>query len=279
MGTDEISRQVVAGAVVQELLHPGIRGGGRPADPERRVHGLDRQKRVTKQLEIVVPRPGPERGQVGLVPDFEKPLTHLLDAVPVDPMAHQLADQRRPLIVVPRRRDVASIVEDGVVAGCERFRHEAQLDERPHADRQQKVPDPIGVEERIEQLVLMADERPHVIVQQAVEAHVAEAQLLVAPAQLILPVRPERQEGVAAPDRVLPGMGERGRGGGQIAAEGHSHVTHRFDCRSGYTIPDSWVSKQVDRPPEKRRQVGSGSLRGVRPPAPARRLAHRSHPL
>ena len=69
----------------------------------------------------------------------------------------------------------------------------------------------------------MADQGPHVVVEQAVETHVVKAQLLVTAALLLLPVRPEGKERVAAADRMLPGMGEWRAGGRQVTAKGDGH--------------------------------------------------------
>ena len=142
-------------------------------------------------------------------------------------MAHQFADQHRPLRVVSRRRDVGAVVENRLVAGCQRGRHEAQFDERPHADRQQKVEDLIGIEERIEELLALADQRAHVVRQDAMEAHVLHAEVVVRSFQLCSPVGAQAQGCVAAPDRVLPKMRQRRRSSKQVAVElcGHDDLT------------------------------------------------------
>ena len=102
-------------------------------------------------------------------------------------------------------------MEDGLVAGRQGRWHEAQLNERLHPDRKKEVADLIGVEERVEQLVLLVHERAHFIAQQPVKAGVAKAEQGAALAQLLLPVSAQRQGSVAAADGVLPEVGE-GRG-------------------------------------------------------------------
>lgn len=83
------------------------------------------------------------------------------------------------------------------------------LDERPHVDREQKVEDLIGVEERLHERVAFADQRAHVVGKQAMKPDVQEAQLAPAAGQLALPVGPQAERGVAATDRVLPHVEQR----------------------------------------------------------------------
>jgi hypothetical protein len=66
---------------------------------------------------------------------------------------------------------------DDIATRGERARHEAQLDDRPHADRHQEIEDAVDVEEREDVLVVLADQSAHFIVEQAVKAHVAKAQV------------------------------------------------------------------------------------------------------
>ena len=67
----------------------------------------------------------------------------------------------------------------------------------------------VGVEERIEVLVLLAYKRSHFVGEQGVKPHVLKAQFLMATPQLGLPVRAQGKRGVPASNRVLPEMGER----------------------------------------------------------------------
>lgn len=53
------------------------------------------------------------------------------------------------------------------IAGGQRDRHKRQLGERLHTDRQQIVEDAVEVEERIEQLFVLTDQCPHVVVEYA----------------------------------------------------------------------------------------------------------------
>jgi hypothetical protein len=54
-------------------------------------------------------------------------------------------------------------VEDSIVTGGERFRHETQLDKGPHPDGEKKVPDAIYIEEGVKELFPMTDKSSHVI--------------------------------------------------------------------------------------------------------------------
>ena len=101
--------------------------------------------------------------------------------------------------------------------------HEAQLDERLHADRKQKVEDLVCIEERIEKGVAFADQRAHVVAQQAVKAHMAESKLVVRAPHLRLPVRPQRQRRMAAADGMFPEMRQARSRTGEVATEIRRH--------------------------------------------------------
>ncbi len=219
MGGDEIGGQPFPLAEVEELGDPRVLRRRRPAYPEPRVDSFDGLHGVPVELEVVRLGPGPEVMEVGLVPALEEPLAHLARAVAVDPVADELLDQRPPLPVVPGRRDVSLVAEYGVAARGERLGHEGELDEGPHSVGEQEVHVAVGVEELIEELLVLADQRPHQVREDAVEAHVAEAELPVAAGQLGLPVGAQRQWRVAAAHRVLPEMLEGARRPGPVAGQ------------------------------------------------------------
>lgn len=64
----------------------------------------------------------------------------------------------------------------------------------------------IRIEERIEQRILLANQRAEIVGEQTVEADVLKSQLSVALFELGLPVRSQRQWSVAAADGMLPTM-------------------------------------------------------------------------
>ena len=94
-------------------------------------------------------------------------------------MRDETAYQIRPLPVVPRWRDIGLVMKNSLLSRSDRAGHKAQLDEWLHADRQQEVEYLIDVKERIEELVVVADESAHLVGKQSVEAHVLKAKLVV----------------------------------------------------------------------------------------------------
>jgi hypothetical protein len=97
-------------------------------------------------------------------------------------------------------------MEDGLGSGRERGWHETELDERPHANREEEVDDLIGVEKGRQQPAVVRDKGDDVIGQQSVKPHVAKSQFRVAAAKLLLPVCSECGWRMAAPEGVLPAM-------------------------------------------------------------------------
>ena len=121
-------------------------------------------------------------------------------------MRDKLLNERAPGVVVSGRRDIGTVMKDRLLAGSQHARHEAEFDERLHADRQKKVPDAIGIVKGIEMSPLVANDRAQVIAEKPVEADVAKAKLLVTAAQLLLPIRPQGERRVTASDTLLPEM-------------------------------------------------------------------------
>ena len=174
----------------------------------------------------------PEGRQVRLVPDLEEPLPHFVEAVTVDPMLHELADEHRPLRGIARRRDVGAVMKDDLLAGRQRSRHEAQLDERLHADREQVVENLVGIEERIEQLAALIDQRAHVVRKDAVKPHMLHSEFGMRALELPLPVRTQTKRCVPAADRMLPEMRKWCSGTVKIADECRCHVDQSWSCRA-----------------------------------------------
>lgn len=138
-------------------------------------------------------------------------------------MADQLVDQHRPLREVPGRTHIGAIVKDRLVAGRQRRRHEAQLNERLHANGQQEIKNLVGIEKGIEQLVALVDQRAHVIAENAVKTHVFHAEFVVRTPQLGLPIGAKRQRGVTAADGMFPEVRQRLASSVHTAAENCSH--------------------------------------------------------
>src|SRR6185312_16965391 len=72
----------------------------------------------------------------------------------------------------------------------------------------------------------------HVVIQDAMEADVAEAELLVGLLQLRLPVRAQREHGATAAHAVFPEVGEGLGLSATVAAESGCHV----DSMSGLMV-------------------------------------------
>src|SRR6185437_8656008 len=103
---DEIERRIRATAVLDEIVYPRVRRARRPADAQAFIDTLDRDGRAPVELEIILLRRGPERGEVRLVPYLEEPVAHFAHTVALDPVDDEPLDQRAPLRNVLRRRDV-----------------------------------------------------------------------------------------------------------------------------------------------------------------------------
>ena len=110
------------------------------------VDVFDGEGGLVVELEVLLLRAGPE-GDVGLVPDFEFPGAHFWHAVAVDTVIGEGVDHVVPILPVAGRGDVALVRKDAVGAGGERLRHEAELDEWPHAVVEHEVVDLVDVEE------------------------------------------------------------------------------------------------------------------------------------
>ena len=86
----------------------------------------------------------------------------------------------------------------------------------------------VSVEKRVEQMVALVHECSHIITENVVEAHVAEAKLLMALSQLSLPVRAQRQWRMPTADGMLPKMRQRCRLGQQAAGKLDIHEATRL---------------------------------------------------
>jgi hypothetical protein len=142
----KIRGQVVAVAEILEFFQPFLLGRRRPAHREPGVHPLDRRYGMAVQFKIVRPGARPECFQVRLIPDFEKPLPHLREAVALHPVGGQLADQFPPLGITPGRCHIAPVMKNRPAAGREDSGHEAQLHEGLHADGQEIIENLVGIE-------------------------------------------------------------------------------------------------------------------------------------
>ena len=71
----------------------------------------------------------------------------------------------------------------------------------------QKIDDLIHIEKGIQQRVVVADQRPDIVRQPPMKAHMAKAEFIVATPELLTPVGAQRHQRVVAADGVLPKLG------------------------------------------------------------------------
>ena len=211
---DEVERELLLVAVVDELVDEDRAGAGGSADRVILVHGLHGLRGMLVELQVsgetlLVGEP-PEDVQIGLVPDLEPPRLHLVRAVTVRPVPHQGRDEGVPLLVLLGRGHVRLPPEDRAVAGRELAGHESELDERLHADGEQEIVHVVDVHEIVDRLaVLVLGVDPHFVVQQAVGAQILEPELLVAVLELFPPGLAEAFADTAGADAVAPDHGTR----------------------------------------------------------------------
>ena len=164
--------------MLDEVVDPGgLRGGG-SADAQLRADSLDALGGVIVELEVggLFGLAGPEV-DVGLVPDFEVPLRHFVDAVAVDQVLGELRRSRSSHLAQSLGGETFCLYQKACRrrVGGQLFRHEAQLDEGPDAVCEQAVVDLIDVGEvvnRIALRVFVVD--ADLVVKDGVEADVLE---------------------------------------------------------------------------------------------------------
>ena len=156
VGADKVERKAV---LIAEFDHVGdvcVVGRRRAADAKAGVDLFDRRHGDAVEFIIILHRTAPEASarepvfavEIGFVPDLEIPAPHFIPPVPLDQVRNKLFDEPYPDVFVPGRRDVCLIVEDGLVSAFKAFRHEPDLDEGLHADREEEVVDVVDIGER-----------------------------------------------------------------------------------------------------------------------------------
>ena len=235
---DEVDRHVVLVHVREEVGGPRGLRGGRAAHADARIHRLERAHGVVVQGEVggLLRLAGPE-ADVRLVPHLEVPAGDFIDAVALDQVLRQRADHRVPFGIVLRRRDVRAVPEclqRGRVGGQFR-RHEAEFDERLEAVLEQAVVDLVDVGEIVGNLPLrVALHQAHVVVEDAVEADVADAGGLVHGIQVLAVVVAQRQRRAAGAEHLFPEMREgRAPGAGVDAQAGGGRCWRRGAGHTG----------------------------------------------
>ncbi len=224
VGGDEVDGDVVRGDVSQELGYPRGGCGGRAADAEARADAFESMRGVGVELLIgLEARDAAPEVDVGLVPDLEVPLGDFVDAVAVDHVLGEGADEGVPVIPAARRGDVGVVPEDveGVRVEGHLRGHEAELDKRADALGEHAVVDFVGLGEVVDGVaVLVAGEDSDVVVEDAVEADPAEIGDGFDGAEVAAPGLAEGEDGVAGAEHLLPEMREGRGGAGGVDGDG-----------------------------------------------------------
>src|SRR5438876_8356107 len=147
-------------------------------------------------------------------------------------MGHEFPNQSRPLPIVSWRCYVSFVMKDGLIARGERCRHEAQLDERLHSGRNQKIENLIGIEEGIDQFISLTNQRAEIVGEQSMKAYPLEAEFFMAALELLLPICAQRNRRVVASYTIFPKMLKRGRYAQEIAREFDLHPSHEASQRT-----------------------------------------------
>ncbi len=215
VGGDKIQRHIFLFAPADKGRDPFAAGGGGSADHQPVVDRFDRPGGDLIEVEVVGLAAVEEHSlQVRLVPDLEVPALDLLPAVPADQEADKVADICTPLVFILRQRDAGFIEEhtSGIGFG-HMLRHKAQLDKGLDAAFEQVVVDQSAVVEALFDKPLGAGQAHlvaqrvvgvHIVVENAVEPHPLDIQLVVDKLQLLDIVGAHRHGRVAAADAKLP---------------------------------------------------------------------------
>ncbi len=217
MGGDEVDGDVVGGGVGEELGDPGGGGGCGATYAEARADCLEVAGGVVVELEVggLAGDAAPEV-DVGFIPDFEVPLGDFVDAVAVDEVLGEGGHEVVPALHALGGRDVLLVPEGVEVVGIEGelLGHEADLDDGANAVGEEAVVDLVDVGEVVDGvavLVFVVD--TDFVVEDAVEADVAEVGDFVDGADVVAVGLAEGEDGVAGAEDLLPEVGEGGGGG------------------------------------------------------------------
>ncbi len=208
----------------------------RPADAQLRAYGLDVARGVVVELEVgLLPRRSSPEIEIGLVPHFEVPARHFVDAIAIDQVPGELRDHVVPLGIILGRRDVGVIPERlqirprGQLVG-----HEAELDERLHVGGQQPIIDLIDVREVVDRLALLVFVVDADIVEQdAVKANVLESGDLAHRSQVVAIGVAQAEHGPPRAEHLLPEMREGMGGSGRVDGDGFRGNGDGFRGRLG----------------------------------------------
>ena len=208
MGGEEVCGDVIFADVVEPVFFPAAGGGG-ASDAAVRADGADGFGGVFVEVEVVGLGAGEEAVvEVGLVPDFEVPVVDFVGAVAGLEVGNEGFDEGVPLGHVFGRGDVALPPEDGLRAAGEGGGHEGEFDEGTDVAGEESVVEGVDVLEVVDGVaVVVFGVDAHVVVEDAVEADVVEADLALDGGELGLPVGAEAFVGAACADGVEGRLG------------------------------------------------------------------------
>ena len=205
VGTYKIDGHVVLHAKIDHLGFPSSPGRTRSPNTVCRVYTLHSLGTVFIKLEIIGLSSRPESGrQVGFVPNFEIPSFHLVNAVAVGPVLHNVFDQIGPLVVIFRRCYIAPPPKDGFLSTGQRMGHETQFNKRFDVDADQIIEQRIDVHVIVFRMpVFIFFVNSHVVGKKSVETNVAETTFIFHISQLLLPVGTQSFVGTACSDAFI----------------------------------------------------------------------------
>lgn len=192
VGADEVDGDAPLGAVGEEFGDFASLGAGGAADSQNRVDAFDGGGGAGVEFDVLVPGSIPKGAEVGLIPNFEVPGSDLFKAIPTDAVAGEGLDEGFPFGEVARRGDVHAPPEEGGRSAGEGGGHRAEFDERLHANFEQKIEDFVDlIPLEMEHAFGVAKGDEHVVVEEAMEAAVFEADFASAESEMFLNVGAE----------------------------------------------------------------------------------------
>ena len=214
MGGVEVGGNVVCGEEGKPVGFP-VQGGGGASDAAFRADGANGFCGVFVEAEVVGLRAGEEAVVlVRFVPDFEVPLINFVCAIAGLEVGDEGFDEGVPLGHVFGRGDVALPPEDGFGAAGEGGGHEGELDEGADVVGEEGVVEGVDVLEVVDGVAVgVFGVDAHVVMEDAVEAEVVEADFVLYGGELGLPVGAEAFVGAAGAYGVEGGGWSAGRGG------------------------------------------------------------------
>ncbi len=200
--------------MLDHVGNPGRLRRRRPTHPQTRISPLDGPGGVIVELKIGrLFRLSSPKVDIRLIPDFEIPLRDFVHAVAIDQMFREVINQRLPFRIILRRRRKGMIPERVRGQRCsQRARHEAHLDEGPHAVVQQSIINLIDVGPVVDRLSLRVFRiNPHVVVEDRMKANVANVGGRFHGPKLAPVAFAERQNCAARTEHLFPVMWKRAR--------------------------------------------------------------------